>query len=271
MDEIRKSFHQQLDDIKQDVIELAAMVVESIPRATQALLDADLTAAQAVIDYDDFLDAKSLEIDEHCLRLLALQQPMASDLRVIMTAMRLNWDLERAGDLACNICKTIRRMYGTPIEPKLRGLIVQMSDEAYRLTQPCDRRVRRSQRGARGRARRHGRSARCSAARLRDRADRATRPQHHAAAERLCNWRWSARYYERLGDHAVNIGERIQYMVTGWLPEHTGAARAEIKKRAAESLDHPTTEPEIERTTRPRHQRRRRFRPWLGGAGSSSS
>src|SRR6266550_1448150 len=72
------------------------MVVESIPRATQALLDADLS--------------------------------------VITTAMRLNWDLERAGDLACNICKTIRRMYGTSIEPKLRGLIVQMSDEAYRLT-----------------------------------------------------------------------------------------------------------------------------------------
>src|SRR4029078_4386621 len=98
--EIRKSFHQQLDDIKQGVIELAAMVVESIPRATQALLDADLTAAQAVIDSCDVLDGKALEIDDECLRLLALQQPMASDLRVIMTAMRLNWDLERAGDLA---------------------------------------------------------------------------------------------------------------------------------------------------------------------------
>src|SRR5687767_12872955 len=73
LDEIRKTFHQQLDDIKQDVIELAAMVVESIPRATQALLDADLTAAQAVIDNDDVLDAKSLEIEEECQRLLALQ------------------------------------------------------------------------------------------------------------------------------------------------------------------------------------------------------
>ena len=125
MDEIRKTFHQQLDDIKQDVIELAAMVVESIPRATQALLDADLSGGATVIDNDDVLDAKSLEIDDQCLRLLALQQPMASDLRVITTAMRLNWDLERAGDLSCNICKTIRRMYGTSIEPKLRGLIVQ--------------------------------------------------------------------------------------------------------------------------------------------------
>jgi len=238
VDEIRKSFHQQLDDIKQDVIELAAMVVESIPRATQALLDADLTAAQAVIDYDDFLDAKSLEIDENCLRLLALQQPMASDLRVIMTAMRLNWDLERAGDLACNICKTIRRMYGTPIEPKLRGLIVQMSEEAYRLTHLAidayaDRNV-------------------ALAAALNDMDDRldtlardfviALIEQHDRSImplQSVMQLVLVARYYERLGDHAVNVGERIQYMVTGWLPEHTGAARAEVKKRAAESIDPP--------------------------------
>lgn len=238
MDEIRKSFHQQLDDIKQDVIELAAMVVESIPRATQALLDADLGAAQAVIDYDDFLDAKSLEIDEHCLRLLALQQPMASDLRVIMTAMRLNWDLERAGDLACNICKTIRRMYGTPIEPKLRGLIVQMSEEAYRLTHlAIDAYAERNVALA---AALDDMDDRLDALQrdfviaLIEQHDRSVMPLQSAVQLALV-----ARYYERLGDHAVNIGERIQYMVTGWLPEHTGAARAEIKKKAAESLDPP--------------------------------
>jgi phosphate transport system protein len=235
VDEIRKSFHQQLDDIKQDVIELAAMVVESIPRATQALLDADLSAAQAVIDYDDFLDAKSLEIDEHCLRLLALQQPMASDLRVIMTAMRLNWDLERAGDLACNICKTIRRMYGTPIEPKLRGLIMQMSEEAYRLTHlAIDAYAERNVALA---AALDDMDDRLDALQrdfviaLIEQHDRSVMPLQSAVQLALVAW-----YYERLGDHAVNIGERIQYMVTGWLPEHTGAARAEIKKRTAESL-----------------------------------
>ncbi|MEO5838125.1 MAG: phosphate signaling complex protein PhoU [Acidimicrobiales bacterium] len=238
MDEIRKTFHQQLDDIKQDVIELAAMVVESIPRATQALLDADLAAAQAVIDYDDFLDAKSLEIDEHCLRLLALQQPMASDLRVIMTAMRLNWDLERAGDLACNICKTIRRMYGTPIEPKLRGLIVQMSEEAYRLTHlAIDAYAERNVALA---AALDDMDDRLDALQrdfviaLIEQHDRSVMPLQSAVQLALV-----ARYYERLGDHAVNIGERIQYMVTGWLPEHTGAARAEVKKKAAEALEPP--------------------------------
>ena len=238
MDEIRRTFHQQLDDIKQDVIELAAMVVESIPRATQALLDADLSAAQAVIDYDDVLDAKSLEIDDDCLRLLALQQPMASDLRVITTAMRLNWDLERAGDLACNICKTIRRMYGTSIEPKLRGLIVQMSDEAYRLTRlAIDAYAERNVALA---AALDDMDDRLDALQrdfiiaLIEQHDRSIMPLQSAVQLALV-----ARYYERLGDHAVNIGERIQYMVTGWLPEHTGAARAEIKRKASESLVSP--------------------------------
>ncbi|HUP76391.1 MAG TPA: phosphate signaling complex protein PhoU [Acidimicrobiales bacterium] len=238
MDEIRKSFHQQLDDIKTDVIELAAMVVESIPRATQALLDSDLTAAQAVIDYDDVLDAKSLEIEEECQRVLALQQPMASDLRVIMTAIRLNWDLERAGDLACNICKTIRRMYGTPIEPKLRGLIVQMSDEAYRLTRlAIDAYAERDVALA---AALDDMDDRLDALQrdfviaLIEQHDRSIMPLQSAVQLALI-----ARYYERLGDHAVNIGERIQYMVTGWLPEHTGAARAAVRRKTAESFTSP--------------------------------
>lgn len=236
--EIRKSFHQQLDEVRQGVVELAAMVVESIPRATQALLDGDLALAQAVIDFDDVLDAKSLEIEEQCQRLMALQQPMASDLRAIMTAIRLNWDLERAGDLVCNICKTVRRMYGTPIDPKMRGLITQMSEEAHNLTTIA---VRAYEEG----------NVPLAAA-LEDMDDRLDALQRDFVGalielhERIkfplssaVQLALVARYYERLGDHAVNMGERIQYMVTGWLPEHTGAARAEIKKKAAAAPDPP--------------------------------
>ena len=162
LEEIRKSFHQQLDDIKQHVIELAGMVVEVIPRATQALLDADLTAAQSVIDNDDVLDAKSLEIEEECHRIFALQQPMASDLRAISTAVRLNWDLERAGDLACNICKTIRRMYGSDDRPT-RARHHRL-DERGGLSphQAGDRRLRRPGRRPGRRPRRHGRPSRFS-------------------------------------------------------------------------------------------------------------
>ena len=232
-EESRRSYHHELDDVKSDIVQLAALVTEAIPRATQALLDMDLQAAQRVIDHDDVLDQKSTEIEERCLRLLALQQPMAGDLRALMTAVKLNWELERSGDLSVNICKTVRRIYGSTIEPRIRGLIEQMSEQAHTLT-------------------RHAVDAYATgdvalAAALDDmddaldslqaeyiqsimRANENTQlPLNFAVQLALIG-----RYYERIGDHAVNIGERIQYMVTGWLPEHTGAAWAEAKARRAE-------------------------------------
>ena len=193
----------------------------------------DLQAAQRVIDNDDVLDQKSTEIEEQCLKLLALQQPMASDLRALMTAIKLNWELERSGDLSVNVSKTVRRIYGSTIEPRIRGLIEQMSEQAHILTR------RAVDAYATGDA--------ALAAALDDMddaldslqadyiqaimsANEATHMPLHTAVQLAL----IGRYYERIGDHAVNIGERTQYMVTGWLPEHTGAARAEARARRIE-------------------------------------
>jgi phosphate transport system protein len=237
-DEVRKSFHQQLDDVKTDIVRLAAMTTETIPRATEALLSSDLAAAQQIIDDDDIIDQQSIEVEEACLRVLALQQPMAGDLRAVMTAIKLNWDLERSADLAVNICKTVRRIYGVSLTPQLRGIIEQMSEEAYRLMRlSVD-------------AYMDGNIA--LAAALDDMDDRLDALQVEFvraifdAHERDLMPMMSAvqlgligRYYERIGDHAVNIGERVQYLVSGWLPEHTGAARAEAKSRNASDLNGP--------------------------------
>jgi phosphate transport system protein len=227
----RKSFHHALDEVRAEIVQLAALVSESIPRATQALLDMDLQAAQRVIDHDDVLDQKSTYIEERCLRLLALQQPMASDLRALMTAVKLNWELERSGDLTVNICKTVRRIYGSAIDPRVRGLIEQMSEEAHVLTKHA--------------VDAYATGDTALAAALDDMDDTldalqaeyvqaimranesASMPLNTAVQLALIG-----RYYERIGDHAVNIGERTQYMVTGWLPEHTGAARAEARAKA---------------------------------------
>jgi phosphate transport system protein len=235
-DESRKNFHHKLDELKADIVQLAAMVTESIPRATQALLDMDLQAAQRIIDHDDVIDHKSLAIEEQCLRLLALQQPMASDLRALMTAVKLNWEFERSGDLTVNICKTIRRIYGATFEPRLRGLIEQMSEQAYILTK------RAVDAYALGDA--------ALAAALDDMDDALDALQaeyvhtiievHDAQKLQLqtaVQLALIGRYYERIGDHAVNIGERTRYMVTGWLPEHTGAMRAEAKARRTPGIE----------------------------------
>ena len=232
-EESRKSFHHALDDVKGEIVQLAALVTESIPRATKALLDMDLQAAQRVVDHDDVLDQKSIEIEARCHRLLALQQPMASDLRALITAVKLNWELQRSGGLCVNICKTVRRIYGSTIDPRLRGLIEQMGEQAHLLTRRA--------------VDAYATNDAALAAALDDMDDAldslqaeyiqaimranesATVPLNTAVQLALVG-----RYYERIGDHAVNIGERTQYMITGWLPEHKGAARALAK---AQHLD----------------------------------
>src|SRR5918997_5427928 len=127
--DIRRTFHQQLDAVTSDIVRLAALTTEAIPRGTDVLLSGDLKGADELIMGDDVLDALSLEIEERCYQLLALQQPMASDLRAIVTAIRLTSEIERSADLVVNICKAARRIYGVQFDPKLRGLIDQMSQQ----------------------------------------------------------------------------------------------------------------------------------------------
>lgn len=218
-DDLRREFHQQLDDIRDRIMLLAASVAETIPRATQVLLDGDLEGADYLINGDDEIDTKSSELEERCYDVLALQAPMASDLRQIVTAVKMIGEIERSADLAVNICKASRRIYGIDLDPKLRGMIAQMGEQAgllFRLS--ID-------------AYREGDVALASA--LDDIDDLLDRLQAdfiaqifecHAAhqLELLVAVQLAlvARFYERIGDHGVNIGERVRYMVTGWLPSH---------------------------------------------------
>ena len=224
MDEIRKSFHQTLDDIRQDMVQMAALVTESIPRATEAMLQGDMATAQAIVDGDDPLDAMAIELEELCYQQLALQQPMATDLRAIVTAVRMIAEIERSGDLVVNIAKASRRLFGVTLSARLRGLISQMGEEATRLFRLAIDAYVDGDEGM--------------AAALDDLDDRLDGLQtefvqeiflwHNAGGipvQAAVQLALIARYYERIGDHAVNIGERVRYMITGWLPEHTGAAR----------------------------------------------
>lgn len=227
----RKHFHHQIDDLRASIVQLAARVTETIPRATRALLDGDLAVAQSIIDGDDVIDAEALSIEERCLSLMALQQPMASDLREVVTALKLDWEIERAGDLAVNIAKSTRRLYGGSFTPRLRGLTEQMGEEAFRLSRLAVDAYVENNIGL--------------ASALDDMDDRLDRLQidfiaaiietHDAGQITVAasvQLAMVARWFERIGDHAVNMGERVQYLVTGWLPEHTGAARIEARGRA---------------------------------------
>jgi len=231
MTEPRRAFHEELDELRHDVVRAAAIVTDAIPRGTHVLLEGDLEAAATIVAGDDELDALSIAIEERAFHLLALQQPMASDLRALIGAIKISGELERSGDLVVNQVKAARRIYGTTLTPRCRGLIERMSEECQRLMSlAIDAYV-------------EGDAS--LAAALDDMDDRldglhrsfiqAIFEGHHddeldlqtGVQLALCG-----RFYERIGDHAVNIGDRVQFMVTGWMPEHTGAARARARAEA---------------------------------------
>ena len=196
---------------------LAASVAETIPRATQVLLDGDLEGADYLINGDDEIDSRSSELEERCYDVLALQAPMAGDLRQLVTAVKMIGEIERSADLAVNICKASRRLYGIDLDPKLRGMIAQMGEQAALLFRLSIDSYRDAD------------VALASA--LDDIDDLLDRLQvdfiaqifECHAADRVelfvaVQLALVARFYERIGDHGVNIGERVRYMVTGWLP-----------------------------------------------------
>ena len=218
----RRTFHEQLDEITRDITRLAGYVSESIPKGTEALLSNDLQLAQEIIDNDDVIDNLAIEIEERCYASLALQAPVASDLRAIIAAIRLVAEIERSGDLMTNVCKATRRIYPTELPPQVRGLLQQMSEEATKLFRMCMDSYVEGDSGL--------------AAALDDIDDRLDQ-LHADYIQAVLTWGGDGdiqpavqlaligRYYERIGDHAVNIGERVRYMVDGWLPEQAGAAR----------------------------------------------
>src|SRR5688500_7352580 len=131
--EIRKTFHNELDEVRDDIVRLAGMVTEALAAGTAALLASDLQAAERIIAGDDEIDALTMQIEEHCFRLLALQAPMAADLRQVIVAIRMSSEIERSADLVTNTMKATRRLYGKELDPRLRGLIERMSQQVHRL------------------------------------------------------------------------------------------------------------------------------------------
>lgn len=224
-DPLRSSFHDDLDAMRLEIVRMCALVTEMIPRATDAFLNNDLAAASRLIADDDQLDAVSVNLDTICMGLLALQQPLATDLREIVAAIRLNPEIERSGDLVVNIAKATRRMFGTEYDPKIRGLILKMSEEAQRMFRLAGEAY--DQRDvALGAAlddiddRLDEYATDLVTLVLTEHRERELDPQTSVQMALI------GRFYERVGDHAVNIGEWVRFIVEGWRPEDIGAARA---------------------------------------------
>jgi phosphate transport system protein len=217
--ELRQEFHEQLDEIRDGIARLSAGVTELVPRATEILLSSDLEGAEYLVLGDDDYDRRSRELEEACFRLIALQQPVAGDLRQLVAAIKIIADVERSADLCANIAKAARRIYSHELDSQLRGLIQKMGSQAQLLFKETTEAYLLSDESR--------------AAALFDmdtylddlhRQFIGTIFESHSTSridlQVGVQLGLVARFYERIGDHAVNVAGHTRYIVSGWLPMH---------------------------------------------------
>jgi len=221
--ETRKVFHEELQELCDDAIRLSAMASEAIQGGTAALLEFDLVAAERVIMNDLVMDELAHAMEERIYLLLARQQPMAVDLRTLVATLRVVHELERTGDLMINVAKATRRLYPQPLEPRLRGLIDRMREQATsQLKVATDAFADRD--AARAKALADMDDVMDDLQKELFRTIFSSPATDEAAVQRAVQVALVGRYFERIADHAVNVAERVAYMVTGHLYGHDGDA-----------------------------------------------
>ncbi|MGC4153440.1 MAG: phosphate signaling complex protein PhoU [Propionicimonas sp.] len=214
---MRDSYHEALDAVVNDLVEMTGLVQVALREATSALLDADLTKAEDVISADSRIDSLHDDLETRCFSLLARQAPVAGELRTVVAAMRMVADLARMGDLSAHIAKIARLRYPEHAVPE--GLVPNFTLMA-RVAEDMVATAARSL----GERNAH------DAGKLADsdeEMDELRKSQFRVLLSK--DWPYTVeaavdvallgRYYERIADHAVLMASRVIYVVTGLLPE----------------------------------------------------
>jgi phosphate transport system protein len=217
---MRDTFHDELDQIGVELVEMSQLVASAMSRATAALLEADISLAEDVISDDSKVDEAYRDLEERALDVLARQQPVATDLRTIVTTLRMIADLERMGDLAQHIAKVARMRYPvSAVPPELQGTIREMGQVAGQIIAKAGAVIATQDAG--------------TAIEL-ESDDDVMDALHRRLFAALLDDDWShgieaaiditliGRYYERFADHAVGVARRVVYLVTGEMPEPAG-------------------------------------------------
>ena len=207
----RFHFEEELQVLKNRLLSMGALVEDRVHRAVQALMERDLSAAEVVSNGDQEVNDLQIEIDDRCVKVLALQQPMAADLRFITSAIKINADLERIGDQAVNIAENAARILS---HPPLKPLIdlPRMAEIAQRMTRDSlDAFVRRDPELARNILARDD-----EVDQLKDQVFRVLLTYmmaDPATIERALGLILISRNLERIADHATNIAEDVIFVV----------------------------------------------------------
>jgi phosphate transport system protein len=210
---MRELFQQELQEVQERLVEIAELVAESMTQATEAFGEVDVALAEKVIESDTRIDALAHRLDELAIEILARQQPVARDLRVLVSALRISASLERMGDLAEHIAQLARYRFPEKVVAKgLRGtfrklgeLDVEMVTKLVQLLRTEDLTIAEDMREL----------------------DKKIDALHLSVFDKVLSETWAgapldtvdatlaSRYHERFADHAVSISKQVTYLATG--------------------------------------------------------
>jgi phosphate transport system protein len=216
---MREQFQEELDGVGATLVEMAGLVKIAMENATTALLTADLSLAEKVIADDLIIDEMQHELDARTINLIARQSPVATDLRTLVTSLRMSADLERMGDLAHHIAKSARMRYpATAVPPELSLTIEEMGRVCVKIIEKVALVLKNRD---------------TERALEVEKDDDEIDSLHRRIIQTLLDPSWKhgvetaidmtllGRYYERCADHAVSISRRLYFLVTGIYPGET--------------------------------------------------
>ena len=216
---MREQFQEELDGVGTTLVEMAGLVKIAMENATTALLTADLSLAEKVIADDLIIDEMQHELDARTINLIARQSPVATDLRTLVTSLRMSADLERMGDLAHHIAKSARMRYpATAVPPELSLTIEEMGRVCVKIIEKVALVLKNRD---------------TERALEVEKDDDEIDSLHRRIIQTLLDPSWKhgvetaidmtllGRYYERCADHAVSISRRLYLLVTGTYPGET--------------------------------------------------
>lgn len=219
---MRDAFHEELDAIQATLVTMGEMVSTAMSRSSEALLKADVKLAEQVISEDEKLDTIQHDLEARAINLMARQQPVAQDLRILVTSLRMSADLERMGDLCHHIAKLTRMRYPEVAVPaELIKTIESMGTTAVKIIEKSTHVIKTQD---------------LQAAIELETDDDEMDKLHRALFVALLDDSWShgieaaidmtllGRYYERCADHAVSIARRVYFLVKGEYASESQAA-----------------------------------------------
>jgi phosphate transport system protein len=214
---MREAYHVELDRLAGNLAAMSLQVAEALELATKALLEVDLGLAEQVIGDDQKVDDARAECEEQAYALLALQAPVATDLRTVLATIHAAESLERMGDLALHVAKAARRRHPEPVLPEpVRPYFAEMGAVAVKLALQAEQLIK---------------SRDVQAAKLLEAADDQVDDIHKHLFTVIMDRDWPygvaaavdvtllGRFYERFADHAVEVARRVIFQVTGQFPE----------------------------------------------------